>query len=272
MRYTLPLFLSAVLGANAHAQSAVSVYVSPPDNQNVVARDFSSSNSYSFLTETFSLSAGSFNGFGTDTPENPDDDLAANNGLYSVLTGSPSINSVAAYGGGDGQGNYLSIGDGASVSIVFDTPVNYFGFQWTAGNSGNLVTLFDTENNNLGTFNTSTLTTLLPQTPGATVEGMNGDIYETSSFYGLPGSRGTTSGEPFAYVHFVNDGPLAISRIILSHTGGGAFESDNHSIRFENVVVDPETSPLVAVGAVPEPSAALLGVAGAAVFLRRRRR
>lgn len=260
--HSLSLAAFFIMSVSSHA--AVSIYMSSPDRQNVVASDFGSGSSYTFQNENFNnVSLGAFTGLSP----------SSNTGTYAVTSGAPYITNQYDYGGGLGQDRYLRIDKGQSVSITFASPISYFGMQWTAGNSGNQITFYDENGVKIGTFDTVTLTTLLPNTPGNEITAVNGSKYLTTDYYGLPGDRATNLTEPYAYVHFINQGSGGISRIEMAFTEQwGGFESDNHSTSFNQITIDPGTSTLVPVGEVPEPSSVFLALSGvSALFLRRRR-
>lgn len=248
--FRFPLLSAAILAAlPATSKAALSIYLSANDIESAEA-----SGIIGVTTETFDVPAiGSVDGYV---------------GTVGTYTGFANVLGNDQYGG-DGEGNYLGISSGNSVTLTLSEGVQYFGIYFTAGNGGNS---FEIKSGGVTilSFNTASLLSLLPNTPGATITAINGTPYNTQDYYGQPVS-GSNAAEPYAYLHIVATGGTTFDQIVLSEALNSAtFENDNHSIR----ATAPETIPgtLVNVtGSIPEPSSALLGSIALLGLLRRRR-
>ncbi|WP_026972774.1 hypothetical protein [Aliagarivorans marinus] len=142
------------------------------------------------------------------------EDVETEIGTYSVLSGSGNIVPHGQYGGADGEGNYLFTSRGGNqIELVFDQPISYFGFWWSAGDGGNLLDV-DTLNNSHH-FTTQA-------------------IYDAEALsdahMGNPNTNylGKNKREPYAFVNlFATDQQ---SRIESIRFYGSNFESDNHTV------------------------------------------
>jgi len=147
-------------------------------------------------------------------------------GDYTQTSGQSYIKSDDKYGAG--TGNYMAIRTGASVHLVFDEAVQYFGFAWPAGDGQNNIKIYR-DGEIIGVFATSDVIALLPNNPNNFISAINGTQYATSTYYGKPGT-GQNSGEPYAFLHFVSTEGLAFDEIEFAMGAGGEFENDNHTL------------------------------------------
>ncbi len=197
-------------------------------------------------------------------------------GTYTVAEGSVlPVVQADQYGGANGS-DYMYVGtrraaDAIAVTLTLDSPVNYFGFWWSAGDAKNRISIYQGDVL-IATFQTSDITGLLPKNSQLTaLDGVT--HYATNDYYGNPNSAfiGQASNEPFAYVNIVATG-FQFDRIVLDNNGASGFENDNHSVysgatqlsttfSSSSLYVKVKDVPLAAQP-VPEPGyAGLLGLA-----------
>ncbi|GAP94422.1 PEP-CTERM sorting domain-containing protein [Leptolyngbya sp. NIES-2104] len=133
------------------------------------------------------------------------------------------------------DGSYLAVFQGGSVTIQLEKALNYFGMNWGAISSGNVFSFFKGDRL-VKSFSTEDVNPVAP--------------VRADQHY----------GEGNGYLHFYADNKSDIfDRIVITQTGNGGFESDNHSFN----TADPRK--------VPEPTAVLgLMAAGGALLLKRR--
>ncbi len=169
--------------------------------------------------------------------------VSTNIGTYTQTVGSSSIIQDNIYGAG--TGNYLAIQTGASVSLVFENPVGYFGFAWSAGDGENNIKIYR-DGQIIGTFNTEDIIDLLPNNSSATIQALNGTYYDTQDYYGKPGNGGN-SNEPYSFLHFEATEGLEFDKIEFAMGAGGAFENDNHTILDGTLTVNTSWVELLSV-------------------------
>lgn len=123
------------------------------------------------------------------------------------------------YGGSGGTGNYAVAFRNTGYELRLQTEdglgVDYFGYWLSALDANNIVTFYRGD---------ELLLTFKPEDMLAMVRG-------NPAYFGNPnpGLLGRNSGEPYAFVNFFNvDGWF--DRIVFSQSGGGGYESDNHTV------------------------------------------
>lgn len=175
-------------------------------------------------------------------------------GAYSAV----QVNAADQYGGAGGTGNYAVAFSNTPYSIALTstltTGINYFGYWLSALDSGNQVGFYK---NNVLLYN------FLPSTLIAAVGSCSG----SNKYCGNPNSQfaGANTGEPYAFVNFVDtNGTFDSVRFVQN--GGGGYESDNHTVGF--VTAQSGTNIAVAEPA----SLALLAFALACLTIVSRRR
>ncbi|MEP0983401.1 PEP-CTERM sorting domain-containing protein [Leptolyngbya sp. FACHB-17] len=136
------------------------------------------------------------------------------------------------------QGSYLAVFQGDSVTIKLEKTLNYFGMNWGAISPGNVFSFFMGDQL-IKSFSTEDVNPVAPV------------------------KAEQHGGEGNGYLHFYSEGKNDLfNRIVITQTGGGGFESDNHSF---HIADDGD------VRKVPEPTAVLgLMAAGGALLLKRR--
>lgn len=164
-----------------------------------------------------------------------------------------------SYGGAGGTGYYPELFGSTytlNLSTSGDLPgVNYFGLWFSALDAGNQLEFYQ-DNTLLYTF-----------TPGL-FQSLVGACTGGNPFCGNPNNPSQDSGEQFAFLN-VYDMDGSFNKIVYTQTGGGGFESDNHTVGYMN----PPTLTGTVIGAIPEPSTLLLfgsGLLGLAGIARRR--
>jgi hypothetical protein len=184
----------------------------------------------SHLVETFDES-------GLPAPGNALGAYASPIGNYSA---GAAMVGADAYGGSN-QTQYVSIGaqqnSGLSYSLSFLSPQTYFGFYWAAGDAQNKVEFFNGATS-LGSYTIGQIIT---------------DLSLGSGYNGNP-NTGVNQGEKYVFLNFNSDGPMTQVSFTNNNSTATGFETDNHTILDDSVVID----------AVPEP--ATFGLAGAALL------
>jgi hypothetical protein len=161
---------------------------------------------------------------------------------FANTSGSSSVRSdVWAPAGPTGEvntGNYLAVFQGNEVTIKLAETLNYFGINWGAISGGNVFSFFK-DNQLVKSFST---------------EDVNPLALVHADQHG---------GEGNGYLHFYSEGADDnFNKIVITQTGGGGFESDNHSFHVGKGSFTP----------VPEPSIVLgLMAAGGSLLLKRKK-
>lgn len=252
-RTFLPAVIAALLPITAPA--AITTYLSKFDQQ---AIEDAYGASAGFLTDDFGTTKanrGVFTSFtGTTTS------------IAYTSTGSPQIQANDQFGG-YGTGNYLGVASGASVTVTFASPVQYFGLYITALDANNGLKLYSGTTLLLD-FSATVLTALLPNNATSTVQAIDGTLYNTNQYYGQPVTN-LNPTEPYAYLSFFATGGTTISKVVLTEPPSTAiFETDNYSIH----TIAPAVNGTLVL--IPEPSViSSVALGGLALLgLRKRRR
>ncbi len=183
-------------------------------------------------------------------------------GTLSTLSGAGGTISLAnQYGGAGGTGKYINapaIGAPGKIQLSLSGAQSYFGFWWSAADSGNLIRFYNGASL-LGSFNAATTLSSL------------GAAYD-----GNPNS-GLNVAQKYAYLNIFGTSGTTFDRIEFENINSGSgLELDNFSVRATAV---PPTGTEIPGGIepapVPEPSTLVLGaLAGLGLVtmsLRRRR-
>ena len=97
-------------------------------------------------------------------------------GTYTQTGGDSYVKFDDQYG--TGSPKYMSIKVGGKVNLAFDTPQNYFGFAWPAGDGQNTIKIVR-QGQVLGTFTTDDVIALLPKNNTHQITAINGSQYFT---------------------------------------------------------------------------------------------
>lgn len=245
------MLLSTFLAANpfilSSAQAGIDVYASPNDIQSAEDTGITGVTTETFETQPI----GDMNTFASTTID----------GTYATTSGFNYIAANDIYGGYQ-LGNRVNLTAPGSFTLTLNSPAEYLGFYFTAGDPNNNVDIYDGANLLLS-FNTVSLMNLIPNDGFSTVTSINGSVYNTRDYYGQP-VTGSNGSEPYAYLHFIATGGTNFNRIVFSQTTTATFDNDNHSIR---ATAPPIPGSLISV---PEP-ASLASLGLALLALRRRR-
>jgi hypothetical protein len=137
---------------------------------------------------------------------------------------------------------YLAVFQGKEVTINLASTLNYFGMDWGAISPGNVFSFYK-DNTLIKSFTTADVDPVAPI---------------KASQHG---------GQGNGYLHFYSDSLLDnFNKIVITQTGDGGFESDNHSFNVGTgkfTGFDPQD--------VPEPGITLGMLAMGGIFLRQRR-
>ncbi|HLK63557.1 MAG TPA: PEP-CTERM sorting domain-containing protein [Bryobacteraceae bacterium] len=210
--------------------------------------------------------------FDTLTPGTYTSPLSTSIGVYNATFGPAyAIVQANSYGGAGNTGSYFAVGvqsgSEGPVLLTLNTPANFFGFWWSAGDNANSISFYSA-GSLVGTFTSSQIVSLLPNTPGTTVTAINQSVYNTTDYYNNP--NGGDAGEPFAYVDVIASG-VTFEQVAFNNASlGSGFESDNHSVAL-NVTGPPGTDVLVeniplSDTAAPEPATFGLLGGGLTIF------
>lgn len=138
--------------------------------------------------------------------------------------------------------NYLAVFSGNKTTISFAKTMNYFGINWGAISGGNIFSFFN-KGKEVKTFTTADVNPVAP----IKASWQNG-------------------GEGSGYLHFAADSASDVfDEIRIVQSGGGGFETDNHSFREGTTGFDMES--------VPEPGIVmgLMAMGGLLVAQRKRK-
>jgi hypothetical protein len=165
------------------------------------------------------------------------------------------------YGGAGATGYYPELfASGGSYTLTLTASgglpgVNYFGLWFSALDAGN----------DLKFYNNGTL--LYDFTPALFQSLVGACPNSSNAFCGNPNNTTEDSGEQFAYLNFF-DLTGYFNQIVFTETGGGGFESDNHTVGYQ----DPPTPEGTDIGTVPEPGSFVLLSIGSLALLGLMRR
>jgi len=182
-----------------------------------------------------------------------------------VGTYSPSTDIVPfdLYGGAGGVNQYAdAIGgtSGYTLSLATSTGgVNYFGFWLSALDLGNQL-VFKKSGSTVGTYSPSDMLSALGACPEAYCGNPN------------PSRLGQDSGEPFAFVNFIDTSGSFDEIDFFENPDVGNYESDNHTVAYCPDPTACETGHVL--NDVPEPLTLSLfgaGLVGAAATRRRKK-
>ena len=148
-------------------------------------------------------------------------------------------------GGGLPQTNYGVVYNGRQVTVTLDHAASFLGFQWSAGDIKNTLTLYSGASV-VATFTTQDLLAML----------YNGEMGAWSANdYLINPARDAWVGQPFAYIYLVGLGGLTFDSFVISQTGDGPqgdFEFDNFSLSDSPVSIDPTKAILIGDEAIPD--------------------
>ena len=154
-------------------------------------------------------------------------------------------NDVWAPSGANGERNtsdYLAVFQNNSVTIDLAKDLNYFGIDWGALSPNNNWA-FLKDGVEISTFTYDDINPIAPV------------------------KAAHQNNEGNGYIHFyAEDEASTFNQIVISQTGGGGFETDNHSFRFSNDAFDFDEP----AQDVPEPTA-MVGLVAAGLLLWKRR-
>ncbi|MGB0062837.1 MAG: hypothetical protein WBP85_00190 [Terracidiphilus sp.] len=243
--------LACLLNLGTAGASTLTAYLSAPGE---VATEINGA-----TTETFNEVPLVGNQYNSNTLVSP---------IGTYVGNSTRIPIIAAdqYGGANGS-QYMYVGtrtggDSTSVTLTLNSPADYFGFWWSAGDPANEIQVYS-DGTLVATFTTASLTSFL-STP--TVTSLGGAQYVSSSYYGNPNAgtfNGDDAAEPFAYVNLVATG-FTFNQIVLTNDASSGFENDNNSIYGGSLDIPRDYTSFVKVEdipvntPVPEPNYTLL--------------
>jgi hypothetical protein len=120
--------------------------------------------------------------------------------------------------------------------VTLDHPASYIGFQWEAGDGGNVLTLYSGASA-VATFTTQDLLAML-------YKNAMGD-WSAEDYLINPGTNKRT-GDPYAYIYLNGINGLTFDSFAVSHPlNKWAFEFDNFSLSDTPVTLDPATVTII---------------------------
>ncbi len=159
-------------------------------------------------------------------------DFGTGNGILGAYSGGFIVHDADQYGGAGGLGRYpVAFQSSGPYSLSLTTSrgipgVNYFGLWFSALDTGNLLQFYRGN------------TLLFSFTPADFIS-LVGACPSSSGFCGNPNAtfQGRNGGQQYAYLNFY-DPDNYFNRIVFSEpSGGGGFESDNHTVAYMDPVV-----------------------------------
>jgi hypothetical protein len=215
---------SAVFGLAAPVRAQLTLRVSPPGGASGLNQASPFQAQPGSLTETFdSLASGGLPAAGSFA-------------VGSFSASGAAILPADQYGGAGGAGQHVFMN--GTLSVAFPAS-KYVGFWWSAGNSPNTISLYDSGASLLGTLTTESIVSLLgtPSSPLAVIA-VDGLSFSGDQFYGNSNFNPSPNDqEPYVYVNLgLTDPSLAFTRIDFS---GAGFELDNLTIAPNRYVPGP---------------------------------
>jgi len=240
-----------LFGLGAARASTLTAYLSPPGEM---------------ATEVTGATTETFNEVTLNSDQYNSNTLASAIGTY-VGNGTRIPIILADQYGGANNSQYMYVGtrqsgDSTVVTLTLNSPADYFGFWWSAGDPANEAQVYS-NGTLVATFTTDALTSFL-STP--TVTALNGTQYVSRDYYGNPNSgsfHGDDSAEAFAYVNLVATG-FTFNEIVLTNDASSGFENDNNSVYAgslnipQNYASFVEVEDIPVTTPVPEPNYAAL--------------
>jgi hypothetical protein len=151
----------------------------------------------------------------------------------NIYGGASSTLGTPVIGNGTAQTKYGAVYNGAVVTVTLTAPASYLGFQWSAGDAANRLTLYSGATV-VATFTTQDLMAML----------YNDDMGAWSAKdYLINPARNQWVGEPFAYLHLVGVGGLTFDKFTITQPRFG-FEFDNFALGDSPVTIDSSTAPV----------------------------
>ena len=158
----------------------------------------------------------------------------------NIFGGASTTSGAPSRGGGSPQTKYGAVFNGGLVTVTLDHPASYLGFQWSAGDRGNTITLYSGASE-VATFTTQDLLAMLH----------NDDMGSWSANdYLINPARDRWIGEPFAYIYLTGVGGVTFDSFTISQPAYG-FEFDNFSLDDRQVPV-PATAISIGEETIPD--------------------
>ncbi len=145
-----------------------------------------------------------------------------------VYTGSATVAAPTVFGGA-GITNFLLVPGQSTATLTLSGRAGYFGLYLSAADVSNRLTFVRTENGTDSTVFTFDAASLYQ--PGV----LTGTIGTSGGHFGSP-EAGYPDGqdnnnEAYVYVNFYAAAGSQFDRVVLTQSGTGGFESDNHAVR-----------------------------------------
>jgi hypothetical protein len=225
---------------SAHALVEATFEIDNPGVQyNQFGQNSDGNGSITVYNQTFNSTSGStvsgnqhFDSSGTTTPKLYTNYQWTDNGTLIGTYNQVYVEAANQYGGAvdptssGSTSNFTTVNPNGSdgglktSTLTLASGEAYFGLWWSAGDTNNVLTFYDTSGHGLGTFDSSSITAAIQQLSSS----------QQALYKGNPNNRTQDSNEYFAYINFFDTSGATIGKVVFSNAVSTGFESDDHAV------------------------------------------